>query len=104
MSTVQPALLHVKIITPKVDLFDGDAKSVSSVNSAGSFDILPKHANFITMIENSPITIHKADGTRVIYNFTLAIIYTTNDRISIYTDLHLKLPSSTPTQQPLANK
>lgn len=81
--------LNVRIISPKEDLFNGTALSVSSVNSSGKFDILPQHANFITLVQNSPIVIKTAEGKDISYNFPLAIIHTTNNEVHIYTDLSI---------------
>jgi len=80
-------VLNVRIVTPKQILFEGIASSVSSVNSAGKFDILPEHANFITIIENNPIIIQGVDKEITTYNFPLAIIYTAKNIVRIYTSL-----------------
>lgn len=32
--------------------FDGKAKAITSTNEAGVFDVLPQHANFITMVQD----------------------------------------------------
>ena len=79
--------LNVRIVTPRQILFDGIASSVSSVNSQGKFDILPEHANFITIVENNPIIIHDADKKVFSYNFPLAIIYTAKNIVHIYTNI-----------------
>ncbi len=42
--------LSVKSRTKKY--FEGQVKSVTAVNDTGEFDILPMHANFITLIKN----------------------------------------------------
>lgn len=34
-------------------LFQGEAEAVSSFNETGPFDVLPLHANFISLIRNS---------------------------------------------------
>lgn len=47
--------LTVKIISPTQTIFDGEAYAVSSVNSSGKFDILPFHANFISLVQKQPI-------------------------------------------------
>jgi len=49
--------LEVVVNSPDKLIWEGKAYSISSENSAGVFDILPEHANFVTMIENKPITI-----------------------------------------------
>lgn len=84
-------LLKVRIISPQQVIFEGEAISVSSINSAGKFDILLHHANFITLIEDSPILIRKADKKLVEFKLPLAIIYTLNNKVTIYTKISLEL-------------
>lgn len=43
-------------------IFQEQVAAVSSVNGTGPFDILPDHANFISLITDK-IVIHKLDGT-----------------------------------------
>lgn len=87
--------IQVKIISPKEIIFEGPAWAVSSKNSDGNFDILPKHANFITLVENEPILIRKHDSQEVqSFKFELAIIYASNNKINIYTDIQLTFNSA----------
>ena len=100
--------LTVKIISPTQTIFDGEAFSISSVNSLGKFDILPYHANFITLVQKSPIILRvrkeeagqKAElGLEVFdemfgknvqevkYQFDLAIIFTKDNLVKIYTQI-----------------
>lgn len=79
--------LHFRIVSPKKVLFENDAESVSSRNSVGSFDILPGHANFMTIIENAPLVI-KVDKNQVIkFDLSFGVIYSVNGVVNIYTDL-----------------
>lgn len=86
--------LNVRILSPKGLIFSDQAFSVSSKNSAGDFDILPFHANLISFIENQPILINTSGGKRFSFKFPFAIIYTSQNRVNIYTDIpqELKLP------------
>lgn len=77
--------LHVRILSPQQLILDTDAQSVSSKNLQGPFDILPQHANFITVVENSPITIRLKGQKPLTFQFPLAIIYTTSNQVNIYT-------------------
>jgi len=79
-------ILQVKVMTPAKFLYYGQALSVSSKNSEGNFDILPEHANFITLIENQSIKVQKTDKKVLIYNFHQAIIMNTNNEVSIYAE------------------
>ena len=77
--------LHVRIISPQKLFLDTDASSVSSKNQQGNFDILPQHANFITMIENTPIVIRIEGQKPLIFNFPMAILVTHENKVDIYT-------------------
>lgn len=100
--------LTVKILSPTQTIFDGEAYSISSVNSLGKFDILPFHANFITLVQKSPIVLrvrkkdvdkNAAMGTEMFnelfgknieevkYQFDLAIIFTKDNLVKIYTHI-----------------
>lgn len=79
-------LLQVKVMTPSKFLYYGQALSVSSKNSAGNFDILPEHANFITLVEDQTIKIKKVDKQDLIFNFHQAIILNTNNQVSVYAE------------------
>lgn len=76
--------LTVQLISPEQTLFSGPALSVSSKNSAGNFDLLPQHANLITFIDNNPIIIRKPNEEKLTFKFPFAIIYITNDKVTIY--------------------
>ena len=100
--------LSVKIISPTQTIFDGEAFSISSINSLGKFDILPMHANFITLVQKQPIFLRvrkKEAGKKaelgfevfdelfgknieeVKYEFDLAIIYSKDNSVKIYTNI-----------------
>jgi len=53
-------LLNVTIRNPQQVVFSGKANSITSYNDAGLFDILPMHANFITIIKKN-IVVHQKD-------------------------------------------
>lgn len=83
--------LHIRIISPQQLILDTQASSVSSKNLQGSFDILPQHANFITLIDNSPIVVRIEHQKSLTYKFPLAIIIAKSNQVDIYTYI---LPSS----------
>ncbi len=79
-------VLQVKISTPTEVLWEGEANSVSSVNSQGTFDILPKHANFVTLVKGEPISVRTEHRERQ-YSFKNAVIHTDQSRVRIYGDV-----------------
>ena len=76
----------VTVTTPFQVLFSGPALGLSSTNSVGKFDIIPEHANFITIVEKQPIIIEVPNQKPVTFNFNQAIIYNRNNHISVYAE------------------
>lgn len=83
-------LFNLKIVSPRRVFFEGPVQAVSSKNSAGKFDILPGHANFVTMILNQPIIVQTPNQKPLTFQFPLAIIYASKNRVSIFTDIQLE--------------
>jgi F0F1-type ATP synthase epsilon subunit len=52
-------VLKVKIRDAENIIFEGEADLISSINEVGKFDVLPLHANFISMIQNELHVFHK---------------------------------------------
>lgn len=77
--------LHVRILSPQQLILDTQAQSVSSKNSQGAFDILPQHANFITLIENYPILVRIKNQKPLSLKFPIAIIHVEANKVDIYT-------------------
>jgi hypothetical protein len=103
-------VLNVKIFSPTQTIFEGEAVSISSVNSMGKFDILPFHANFITLVQKTPIIVRtkkkgvgeaslpaKAldqffgrDIQETKYEFDIAIVFAKDNTVKIYTQIQLQ--------------
>lgn len=56
-----PPELHVIARAPFTLYYDGQASAVSAANRIGPFDILPGHADFLSMLIPGPITIETAN-------------------------------------------
>lgn len=50
--------LTISIKSPEGTFFEGEADALSSVNERGIFDILPLHANFISLVKQT-LVVHK---------------------------------------------
>lgn len=88
--------LHVRIISPQQLILDSDAESVSSKNLSGPFDILAQHANFITMVEKSSIYIRTKGQKQQKFDFPMAIIMVTDNKVDIYTYIQPNISSPRP--------
>lgn len=80
-------LLTISVSTAKKMLWKGQGEAVSSENTQGFFDILPQHANFITIIKNKPITLHLQGGNKKAFTFKTAVIYTHDSIVKIYANI-----------------
>ena len=82
----EKTMLSVKIMNPDAVIWEGEAESVSSENTEGPFDILPEHANFLTLITGKPIVVRRYDGDRE-FVFGQALLYIHNNSVAIYTNI-----------------
>jgi F-type H+-transporting ATPase subunit epsilon len=80
------ASLIVKIVTPAGVIWEGTAESVSSHNSSGDFDVLPDHANMVTLIEKEPIILLTA-GKEQRFEFEKAVLSVRDNRVAVYADI-----------------
>lgn len=78
--------LNVSVKGTEKILWEGEADSVSSVNTQGPFDILPLHSNFISVIENKPIVI-RVGKEKKDYNFPFSVIYAHSNKVQVFTNL-----------------
>lgn len=58
--------MHLKVYSPYKVYFDGDAESVSAESATGPFDILPRHHNFITLLEPCDVIVRTGRGDQTI--------------------------------------
>ncbi len=78
--------LSVKILDLENVLYEGMAKSVSSINDKGSFDVLPLHSNFITLIEKRVI-VEKDTKNKLSFDITSGVLICKQNQVRIYLGL-----------------
>ena len=77
----------VTITSPDEQVWAGKVVSVSSENSAGRFDVLANHANFITMIQNKEIVTRSVDGSDKKFIYKNAVLAVNGGKVNIYSDI-----------------
>ena len=88
MSTSTLPTLQIKIMSPDEVVWVGEAISISSENSTGSFDILPGHAHFVTLAnQNAPVTVRTKEKEAKEFFYTTTILAVRDDIVSIYVDI-----------------
>lgn len=74
--------LKVSVKNRKKTFIQDEAFSVTSYNQKGIFDILPFHANFITLV-NKLLTV-KTSTKEYLLQFTEGVLLVQNDTVNIY--------------------
>ena len=72
----------VSVFTRQRALFQGEAYGLTSRNEKGVFDILPRHANFITLIKQF-LTIYAKEGKKEV-PIDNGVLEVNNNRVWVY--------------------
>src|SRR3989344_5433329 len=67
----------------KMENFTAKAVAVTMANRIGKFDILPRHANFISVIKDKVIFFIDNKNTKT-YSFQSGIVEVSNDQVKIF--------------------
>ena len=64
-------------------IFQGQVEAVSSFNDIGPFDVLPRHANLISLIKQV-IILHLTDKTKKRIEITSGVLKVRENKIEVY--------------------
>ncbi len=78
--------LKVRVITLGELLWEGEALSLSAENTTGPFDVLPQHANLISILKDSPIVI-KTDDDEISFSFSRSLLFAKENEVKVYADI-----------------
>jgi F0F1-type ATP synthase epsilon subunit len=78
--------IHIKVYSPYKTYFDEDGYSISAVNGTGPFDILPKHHNFMTLLNPCELLIDR-EGGQVKIRIARGIMHVKADRVVVFLDV-----------------
>lgn len=78
--------MHVKVHAPYKIYFDGQALSVSAENDTGPFDILPKHHNFMTLLNECEVVVRTEQGDQVI-PINRGVMHVKANKVVIFLDV-----------------
>lgn len=78
--------MHVKVYAPFKVYFDDQALSITAVNDTGTFDILPKHHNFMTLINACDIVIQTDRGEEKV-PIQRGIMHVKADEVIVFLDV-----------------
>jgi len=78
--------LTLKVLTREDMLFQGKVQVVSSTNDKGKFDVLGRHANFITLIKDK-LTIRDVQGEVKEINLKNGVMRVFGGNVDVYLGL-----------------
>jgi len=67
-------------------LAQSKVSAITSQNEVGTFDVLPNHANFISLIKNYLI-LHLPQNTQKEFKFTQGVIEVKNNTVNVFIDV-----------------
>ncbi len=86
LSSTSKQTMRIKIYSPYKVYFDGDALSISAESATGPFDILPKHHNFITLLEPCEVVVRTTKGDQTI-RIAGGVMHVKADDVVIFLDI-----------------
>ncbi|MCA9334429.1 hypothetical protein KC963_05255 [Candidatus Saccharibacteria bacterium] len=79
--------MRVKIYSPFNDYFEGQAFSISAENATGPFDILPKHHNFISLLNPCEVVIRTVKKGDQRIKISGGIMHVKADQVVVFLDV-----------------
>ena len=75
--------IFLKVRSKEAVVFDGPVKSITSFNDKGEFDVLPQHANFISLIKRF-LSFRDFNGTKREIRINNAIMRVEGQRVEVF--------------------
>jgi len=79
--------MHIKVYSPYRDYYDGMAFSLTAVNDTGTFDILPQHHNFISLLAPCEMVIRTVKTGDQKIRISGGIMHVKADRVIVFLDV-----------------
>lgn len=78
--------IHIKVHSPYKSYFDEPAYSITAVNGTGEFDILPRHHNFISLLDPCEMKIDSTHGP-IIIKISGGIMHVRTNKVIVFLDV-----------------
>lgn len=78
--------MHIKVYSPFKVYFDDKGDSISGENATGPFDILPRHHNFMTLLNPCELVIRDKRGEQRI-RISGGLMHVKADRVTVFLDI-----------------
>lgn len=78
--------MHIKVYSPFKVYFDKDGESISAINETGPFDILPRHHNFMTLLNPCDLIV-RVNGREQRISISSGIMHVKADQVIVFLDV-----------------
>ncbi|HEY8998812.1 MAG TPA: F0F1 ATP synthase subunit epsilon [Candidatus Saccharimonadales bacterium] len=79
--------MRIKVYSPFKVYFDEVGKSISGVNATGPFDILPRHHNFMTLLQPCELLIRQKDDREQRIRISGGLMHVKADHVTVFLDI-----------------
>jgi hypothetical protein len=79
--------MRVKVYSPFNDYYEGQAFSLSAENATGPFDVLPKHHNFISLLNACEVIVRSVNKGEQRIQISGGIMHVKADQVIIFLDV-----------------
>lgn len=86
MAFVKPTF-NLLVTNPERVFFDGEAYSLSSKNDSGTFDILPNHAHFVSLLNDTKMDVVDKDNKKITFSISRGLISAKENKVRVFVDL-----------------
>ena len=75
--------LHLNIVLPEKEVFNGEVKSVTLPGTSGVFSILPPHAPIVSSLQEGTVSYTTTDGEEHTLDIHSGFVELSNDEASV---------------------
>ena len=79
--------IYVKVYSPYQTFYDGQAVSVSAENDTGPFDILPRHHNFMTLVNTGEVIIRISKDEEKKIRIARGVMHVRSNKVTLFLDV-----------------
>ena len=79
--------MRVKVYSPFHTYYDQESISISGANRTGPFDILPRHHNFMTLLDACELVVRPVSGTPKRIRISGGLMHVKADKVTVFLDV-----------------
>lgn len=86
-NSTNEAELEVKVYSPYQVYYNDKASSISAENDTGPFDILPRHHNFMTLVNPCEVIIRNEGTEDIRIRISKGVMHVRSNKVTLFLDV-----------------